>query len=144
MARARRCGNIGRIAAQGVSPFNFQNCNVLTSTASVIKADVVVSKQYPTTINDEKLTKRMLPVIERAADGKVSSGRLSGASEDFSFFAQEAPGLYLFLGVTPPDQDPAAAAPNHSPGFLIHEPALVIGVRTMASLAVSFLMAPPS
>lgn len=106
------------------------------------KAEVVVAKQYPTTINDEKLTQRMLPVLDRAADGKVSPGRLSGASEDFSYFAQEAPGLYLFLGVTPPNQDPATAAPNHNPGFFVHEPALVIGVRTMASLAVNFLMAP--
>ncbi|HVK58417.1 MAG TPA: amidohydrolase [Candidatus Kapabacteria bacterium] len=106
------------------------------------KAEVVVAKQYPTTVNDEKLAQRMLPVIKRSADGKVATGRLSGASEDFSYFAQEAPGLYLFLGITPPDQDPAAAAPNHNPGFFVHEPALVVGVRTMASLAVNSLMAP--
>ena len=52
-------------------------------------------------------------------------------------------GLFVFLGVTPHDQDPAKAAPNHSPNFLVDESALVVGTRTMASLAVNFLSEAP-
>jgi amidohydrolase len=69
----------------------------------------------------------------------VAQAPLVGASEDFSFFAKEAPGLYVFLGVTPRDQDPAMAAPNHNPRFFVDEQALVVGTRTMALLAVNFL-----
>ena len=107
------------------------------------KAKVSITKMYDTTVNDEALTARMAPVLKRAADGKVARAPLAGASEDFSFFAKEAPGLYVFLGVTPPDQDPAKAAPNHNPRFFVDESALVVGTRTMASLAVNFLGAEP-
>src|SRR4051812_435813 len=107
------------------------------------KAKVSITKIYATTVNDEALTTRMAPVLKRAADGKVARAPLAGASEDFSFYAKEVPGLFVFLGVTPPDQDPAKAAPNHSPRFFVDESALVVGTRTMASLAVNFLSTEP-
>src|SRR5688500_2884399 len=44
----------------------------------------------------------------------------------------------------PKDQDPAKAAPNHNPKFFVDEHALVIGVRTMATLAVNFVSSPPA
>jgi metal-dependent amidase/aminoacylase/carboxypeptidase family protein len=98
---------------------------------------------YDPTVNDEGLTARMAPVLERAADGQVARAPLAGASEDFSFFAQATPGLYVFLGITPRGQDPAQAAPNHNPGFFVDENALVVGTRTLGSLAVNFLSAEP-
>jgi len=75
----------------------------------------------------------------RAADGKVAQAELPGAAEDFSFFSQEVPGLYVFLGTTPEGQDPATAPPNHNPGFMVDEGALEVGARAMAMLAVDFL-----
>jgi metal-dependent amidase/aminoacylase/carboxypeptidase family protein len=62
-----------------------------------------------------------------------------GGAEDFAFFLNEMPGLFFLLGIVPPDQDPAEAAPNHSPNFFIDETALVVGVRALASVAVNFL-----
>jgi amidohydrolase len=106
------------------------------------KAEVSISHGYDTTVNNEELTERMLPVLERAADGHVSKTLPRGASEDFSVYAQEAPGLFVFLGITPKDQDPAQAAPNHSPNFFVDESALVVGARTMAMLAVNYLATP--
>jgi amidohydrolase len=103
------------------------------------KADVSIVKIYDTTVNDERLAEWARPVLQRATDGRVSRGSLVGASEDFSFFAEATPGLFIFMGITPRDQDPAKAAPNHSPGFFVDESALVIGTRTTASLAVNFL-----
>lgn len=94
-------------------------------------------------MNDEGLAEQFRPVLERAADGRVSRAPLVGASEDFSFLAEATPGLFVFLGITPHDQDPAKAAPNHSPDFFVDENALVVGTRTMASLAVNFLSSQP-
>lgn len=105
------------------------------------QANVSITRMYDTTVNNEALTTRMAPVLKRAADGLVARAPLVGASEDFSFFAKEVPGLYVFLGITPHDQDPTQAAPNHSPNFFVDETALVVGTRTMASLAVNFLNA---
>jgi amidohydrolase len=106
------------------------------------KAEVSISHGYDTTVNNEELTERMLPVLERAADGQVRKTLPKGASEDFSVYAQEVPGLFVFLGITPKDQDPAKAAPNHSPNFFVDESALVVGARTMAMLAVNYLATP--
>jgi amidohydrolase len=105
-------------------------------------AEVSISRGYDTTVNNEELTGRMLPVLERAADGRIRRSLPVGASEDFSVFAQEAPGLFVFLGITPEGQDPTKAAPNHSPNFFVDEGALVVGARTMASLAVNYLATP--
>jgi amidohydrolase len=108
------------------------------------RAEVSITEGYAVTVNDEALTARMLPVLQRAADGRVQRTPPVGASEDFSFFAQQTPGLFLFLGITPEGQDPAAAAPNHSPRFFVDEGALVVGARAMASLAADFLATTPA
>jgi amidohydrolase len=115
--------------------------NIAESAGATAK--VSITRMYDTTVNDEALTKRMVPVLERAADGQVARVPLAGASEDFSFFAKATPGLYVFLGITPRGQDPAQAAPNHNPDFFVDESALVVGTRTLGSLAVNFLSAEP-
>jgi amidohydrolase len=112
--------------------------------SSGAKAEVRITPMYATTVNDAALAAAMAPALKRAADGNVAEAPLAGASEDFSFLAQAAPGLYMFLGVTPKDQDPAKAAPNHNPKFFVDEAALVVGVRTMATLAADFLTSPPA
>jgi amidohydrolase len=108
------------------------------------KAEVRITPMYATTVNDPALAAAMASALQGAADGNVAESPLAGASEDFSFFAQAAPGLYMFLGVTPKDQDPANAAPNHNPKFFVDEHALVVGVRTMGTLGVNFLASPPA
>jgi amidohydrolase len=106
-------------------------------------AELSIVKNYDPTINDEKLTARMTPAMERAASAPLQKAQLGGASEDFSVFAKAVPGLYVFLGITPRDQDPAKAAPNHNPEFFVDESALVVGARVMATLAVDFLTSAP-
>jgi amidohydrolase len=107
--------------------------------SSGAKAEVLITPMYATLVNDPALAAEMAPALKRAADGNVAECPLAGASEDFSFYAQAVPGLYVFLGVTPKDQDPTKAAPNHNPKFFVDEHALVVGVRTMGTLAVDFL-----
>jgi amidohydrolase len=95
---------------------------------------------YPSTVNDPVLTERMLPTLKRAAgDDNVKVGPLTGTAEDFSFFQQKVPGLFVFLGVTPRGQDHTKAPTNHSPLFFADESALPVGVSVMTSLAVDFL-----
>jgi len=105
------------------------------------KADVTIIEKYDPTINNPALTEKMLPTLKWAARDDVVQGPLVGGAEDFSFFAKEVPGLFVFLGVTPRDQDMSKAAPNHNPGFFVDESALVVGVRTLASLATDYLYA---
>jgi amidohydrolase len=94
---------------------------------------------YPVTTNDPALTERMVPTLQRVAGpGKAIVGPLTGTAEDFSYFQQQVPGLFFFLGVTPPGQEATAAA-NHSPLFFADESALPVGVRALANLTVDYL-----
>jgi amidohydrolase len=92
------------------------------------------------TVNDPALTAKMLPTLKRVvgAENVVEIPLVTGA-EDFSHFARKIPGLYVFVGVTPKDQDASTAPVNHSPLFFVDEGSLPIGVRTLASLATDFL-----
>ncbi len=96
---------------------------------------------YPVTVNDPALTERMVPTLRRVVGAEnVRVGALTGTAEDFSYFQQKVPGLFVFLGVTPRDQDYTKAAMNHSPLFFADESALPIGVKVMSSLAIDYLM----
>ncbi len=103
---------------------------------------VCIRKNYPVTVNDPQLTEKMLPTLRRsAAAGQLMLVPKVMGSEDFSFFQQLVPGLFIFIGVTPPGTDPSAAAPNHSPRFFADEACLVHGVRALAQLACDYLEA---
>src|SRR5215467_12112027 len=106
------------------------------------KAEVEIIELYDPLVNNERMTARMVPVLERAADGDAALNERSGASEDVSVMLAEVPGLYFNLGVVPRNADVAKAAPNHSPDFFLDESALVIGVRAMAMVTVNYLVNP--
>lgn len=115
----------------------------MIAAASGANANVLIRKQYPATINDERLTAFMSPTLKRVAGESnfiVPCPKVTG-SEDFSFFQRKVPGLFFFLGITPKaDLDKAAA--NHSPLFYIDESALLTGVRALANLTVDYLYNP--
>jgi len=92
----------------------------------------------PPVVNDPKLLARMMPALERAA-GPVVEVTPQTVAEDFSEYAERAPGLFLFLGSGPPGVDPAGLPSNHSPYFDVYEPNLEVGVRVFSNLAVAYL-----
>jgi amidohydrolase len=115
------------------------------AAASGATAKVEFGLGYPVTRNDPALTERMVPTLKRAAgDANVVVGALTGTAEDFSYFQNEVPGLFFFLGVTPSSQDPGTAALNHSPLFFADESALPVGVKAMTYLAVDYLFGAPA
>jgi amidohydrolase len=115
---------------------------VSIAEANHAHADVKVEKAVPVTVNDPALTEKMLPTLKRiGGDGGSRPHQRVMVAEDFSYFQEKVPGLFYFVGVTPKDQDMAAAAPNHSPRFHIDESGLLQGARSLAALAVDFLSA---
>ena len=109
--------------------------------------EVCIKKNYPVTVNDPALTEAMRPTLARVAGpNRLALVPKVTGSEDFSFFQRVVPGLFIFLGVTPEEQDLSNAAPNHSPRFFVDERCLVTGVRALANLAADYLQhgaAPP-
>jgi len=103
---------------------------------------VTVDTGPPVTYNDPALTERMLPTLRRVAGAsRVQLNQPLTPAEDFSRYQERIPGLFFFLGITPPGTDPRAVAPNHSPRFFVDEAALPTGVRALAHLAVDYLTA---
>ena len=109
------------------------------ATSAGATAEVEIDYGYPVTVNDPELTMQMLPSLERVSDSVRRTPKITGA-EDFSYFANEVPGLFIFLGVAPPDADLATVPRNHSPYFFADEAALLTGVRALASLAVDYMV----
>jgi amidohydrolase len=105
------------------------------------KAEVEIIELYDPLVNNDRVTERMVPVLERAADGDTILNQRLGASEDFSFYLNEIPGMFFQVGIVPRDQDPSTAAPNHNLKFFIDERALVVGVRALAMLTINYLAA---
>jgi amidohydrolase len=92
---------------------------------------------YGVTRNDPDLYRRMLPTLQNVKGGMLVEATQTTTSEDFSYFASEVPGLFLFLGVAP--DKPELVYPNHSPRFYADERALPIGVRALTSLTLDFM-----
>ena len=70
------------------------------------------------TANDPALTARdAADAPPRGRRGKLIEGLPMTGAEDFSFFAREIPGLFVFLGVRTPKGSRGVGVPNHSPRF---------------------------
>ena len=99
-----------------------------------------VTTSYPVTYNNLDLTASMIPVIESVAGkDKVSQYKPVMGAEDFSYYAQEVPGLFLSLGGRPSDVALEDAAPHHTPDFFVTDSGLKLGVRTFIALTFDFM-----
>jgi amidohydrolase len=121
---------------------------VAEAAAKTAGAEAVVSirRGYNVVFNDPPLTDWAMSTLRRASGdaGKVITIAPIMGAEDFSVLAREAPGVFFFLGVTPPSQALGSAlgkgpAPGHSPRFFIDEAGLKLGVRALSYLAIDFL-----
>lgn len=96
--------------------------------------------------------KQLLPAVYNHPElAKIMEPTLSGVlgpenllplkpqfvAEDFAFYCQKIPGLFLFLGVKNPRD--AQAAPLHSPYFNPDERSLPVGIKLMCHLLLDCL-----
>jgi amidohydrolase len=113
-----------------------------TAEAAGATAEVLIpySSHYPVTFNDVSLTAKMLPSLQRTAGtDKVVLVPAETGAEDFSFYQQKAPGLFIFLGGLPVGKDPKTAPSHHTPDFFIDESGFKLGVNALANLAVDYM-----
>ncbi len=80
----------------------------------------------------------MLPTLQGIAGAdNVLLMKPTTGGEDFSFFQEEIPGLYFFLGGQPVGT--TTPAPHHTPEFFIDESGMLLGVKVMSQLAIDYL-----
>ena len=106
------------------------------------KAEVEVVPGYGSTINNAGMVTKFAPTLKRVGTpaGVFENKAGTMAGEDFSRFAEKAPGFFFNLAVTPAHVDLFGVASNHSPLFQGDDKALPVGVRAMSTLAVEFLL----
>jgi amidohydrolase len=109
------------------------------AAAAGATAEVEIDLGYGVTRNDPALYRQMAPTLRAVAGGKFVEAQQTTTAEDFSYFANAAPGLFLFLGVAP--EDPSLVYPNHSPRFYADERALPVGVRALTALTLDYMRA---
>lgn len=113
-----------------------------TAEASGGNAEVQIpySSHYPVTFNNEALTEKMLPSLQKAAGmNNVKIIAPHTGAEDFSFFQEKVPGLFFFLGACPPEADPAKAPSHHTPDFMIDEASMITGVKALLNLTTDYM-----
>lgn len=103
-------------------------------------AEVHIPLGAPVTYNDPALTEMMLPTLKEVA-GKTNIVRMNATTgaEDFSFFQQQIPGVYFFLGGMEEGKRPEEVASHHTPDFYIDESSFVLGVRSLSRLALDYM-----
>jgi amidohydrolase len=93
---------------------------------------------YPPVINDSTIAQLVRSVAESVVEtpaGIIPECQTMGG-EDMSFFLQEVPGCYFFLGSANPDKN--LAYPHHHPRFDFDETALGMGVEMFVRCVETF------
>jgi len=101
-------------------------------------AELDIQNSTSITNNEPSLVNELLPTLERVAgkDQVVLSKATTGA-EDFSYFQEQVPGFYFFLGGMTPGS--TGSYPHHTPDFKIDESGLLLGVKAMTEISLDYL-----
>ena len=101
------------------------------------EASIEIQNNTAITYNDPELTAKMLPTLKKVAgEENVNLMKATTGGEDFSYFQEEVPGLYFFLGGMPVNGEPTR---HHTPDFFVDESGLLLGVKTMTQLTLDYL-----
>jgi amidohydrolase len=110
------------------------------SNGATAELELPYTNHTPLTYNDPELTARMLPTLQRTAgvENVVEIDAVTGG-EDFSFFANTVPGLYVFIGGRARDIPDGVSVSHHTPDFRIEEDGMQLGMRTYINVALDYL-----
>ena len=127
-------GSRERIAAASV-----RLCEQIAA-AYGLEADASYDTEYPVTVNDPVQTEFVTGVVQDlfGAERLTMMASPEAGAEDFSRVLEEVPGCYSFLGACPQD-DPEAAADNHSPLAAFDDSVMPDGCLLHANLAIRAL-----
>ena len=93
---------------------------------------------YPPVINNEECAAKLLSAATKVVGDGAGSPYLSMGGEDFSYFVNEKPGCFFFIGSAPKDRE-LLSTPHHCSHFDIDEDALLVGTNTFIQLIEDLL-----
>lgn len=115
---------------------------IAQQTAQAFRASAAVEfgqHPYPALYNDPTMTQLVRNIAARTlGDTHVAMLDMpSMMSEDFAFYLQKAPGVFIYLGLNA--NPPASYAPLHNPQFDFNDDALPTGMTLLTHLALQVL-----
>lgn len=112
----------------------------LVSRAHGCESEIIMGQHDPMNKNDSDLCKNMLNTIRKVA-GKdnITFKPATTGSEDFSYFSNKVPGLYLHFGTAPRNKPLSESRPNHHPGFQVDDEALKFATKLECCLLHNYL-----
>jgi amidohydrolase len=115
---------------------------IAKSMNAEVEVTLPLDYSYPITYNDPELMRKMLPTLKATAGDKnaILTKAVTGA-EDFSFFQEKVPGLYLFVGGKEKGMPSEKAPGHHTPEFKIDESGMKLGVELLTNLTLDYMNA---
>ncbi|MEQ8904465.1 amidohydrolase [Ekhidna sp.] len=111
-----------------------------TGESNNAEVEVWIDEGYPVTYNEPTLYDQMLPTLMRAAgEENVEIIKPITGAEDFSFFQEQIPGLYFFVGGCPPENNPDEVAGHHTPDFYVDDAGMKLGMKAMMGLTLDYM-----
>jgi amidohydrolase len=113
---------------------------IATGIAGAFGATATVEYQlgYPPTVNDEAMTEMVMEVArEVVGEENASIAAPKMGAEDFSYFLQERPGCFFFVGTR--NESRGLIWGHHHPRFDIDEEGLSHGIETMTRVVMRYL-----
>ena len=106
------------------------------------EAEVLVpfGANYPVTYNKPELMREMLPGLQKGlGNDNVMLAKAQTGAEDFSFYQEQIPGLFLGVGGMPKGMDSKDAPAHHTPEFYIDEAGFTTGVKALVTLTTDYM-----
>jgi amidohydrolase len=106
--------------------------------ASGAIAEVKIDSKTSVTYNNPQLTQMMLPTLQRVTNNNAIIMDAVMGAEDFSFFGEKVPSLYLYVGGMPAGKDPKTTAAHHTPDFFIDEAGMQTGIKALVQMVIDY------
>jgi amidohydrolase len=106
--------------------------------ASGAIAEVKIDSKTSVTYNNPQLTQMMLPTLQRITNNNAIIMDAVMGAEDFSFFGEKVPSLYLYVGGMPAGKDPKTTAAHHTPDFFIDEAGMQTGIKALVQMVIDY------
>jgi amidohydrolase len=130
------------VAMQDKLHDDFRRTASLIAESAGATVELDIEKVVPITYNNPELTAQLVPYIQKAVGAENLQTRLAmTGAEDFSYFAQEVPSFYFFVGGCPAGQEPEKAAPHHTPDFYVDDSGMLTGVNAFLAATLGYMYA---
>lgn len=114
--------------------------DIIDGVSKAFGTEIVLNYKegYPPTINHQLPTKHILDAASQVVGKGAGFPYLSMGGEDFSYYLQNIPGCFFFIGSAPDEKD-TLSVPHHCSHFNIDERALLVGASVYISLIKNIL-----